>query len=210
MKVLFIAPLMDLPTITSNMGIFDIFHYAYAKDRNDLDIDFLWGIWAAKPWFNLRNRWENYDGIFYWGHGKPERLVGNFSSMLDKKNIHKMKGKCISTMACWSALRLGRWAIREGADAYIGTIKPYYAAFREPERNFLRDWIDYTTLKDKLLLDGASFGEAYRAFQERGQHYLNIYEKKKGYRNFSWYYKSLKHNLKYTVLLGDPNASLRD
>ncbi len=205
-KILIIAPLQDLPTITSNMAVNEIMSYAATK--YNLDIDYMWGIVANRTWFNIKTRFKDYDGVIYYGHGEKNRLIGinSFLSIINKKNIHKLKGAAMSTMACLSLKELGVAAIEKGVKAYIGSDENYMAAFPEKERNYLRDWIDYTTVKDKALLDGKTFGFAYDLFIKRATTYLNIYKTKLNYRNYEWYANSLEHNIEHTKLIGDKDA----
>ena len=208
-KILIIAPLQDIPTITSNMAVNEIMSYAATK--YNLDIDYLWSIMANRMSFNWKTALKkSYDLIIYYGHGEENRLIGinAFISIINKKNIYKLKGSGVSTMACLSLKELGVTAIEKGVKAYIGTDDLYYASFPEKERNYLRDWIDYTTVKDKALLDGKSFGEAYDLFVKRATKYLDIYKAKSGYRNYDWYYNSTLHNIQHTKLLGDPNTKI--
>lgn len=207
-KILIIAPLMDIPTITSNEAVYDILKYLETKYTIDTDI--IWGPTSRRFIYNIYTKLKNYDGIFYLGHGERDRLFGNqiFRGMIDTKNISKAKNSIIATMACFSGDILGKIAIKNGIKAYIGTTEEYFAFFPEKERDFLKDWRDITTTYFKDIIDGKTVGEAYGHFQERGKYYLNIYQKNLNYRNFDWYYNSLAHNLKYTVLLGDPNARL--
>lgn len=207
-KILIIAPLGDLPTVTSNLAIMEIMGYAATKDN--LDIDFLWGIGANRLSFNIKTSLKKYDGIIYYGHGKESKLHGAhlFWSIISPSNINKLKGAGISTMACLSLKELGKIAIQKGVKAYIGSDEVYYAAFPEKERNYLKDWIDYTTVKDKALLDGKTFGEAYALFQKRATKYLNIYKSKLNYRNYDWYYDATLHNIQHTKLIGDSNVKM--
>lgn len=207
-KLLIIAPLVDVPTITSNKAILDLLDYASTKDN--LDIDILWGIMANRVMFDYKTALKDYSGIIYYGHGKETKLHGNhiFFSIINLNNIRKLKGKAISTMACLSGKVLGKQAIEDGVSAYIGTEEVYYAAFPEKERNYLNDWIDYTISKDKALIDGATFGEAYEVFKNKASQYLNIYKQNINYRNYDWYYKTTMHNLQHTKLIGDKNARL--
>ena len=207
-KILIIAPLQDIPTITSNMAVNEIMSYAATK--YNLDIDYLWSIMANRFVFNWKTTLKKYSGVIYYGHGEKNRLIGinQFASIINKKNIHRLKGAGVSTMACLSLKELGVTAIEKGVKAYLGTEELYYAAFPEKERNYLRDWIDYTTVKDKALLDGKTFGEAYNLFVKRATKYLNIYKINLNKRNYDWYYKSTLHNIKYTKLIGDKDAKL--
>ena len=204
-KILMIAPLVDVPTVTSIFAVNEILNYAATK--YNLDIDYLWGLGANRALFNIKTSIKDYTGVIYYGHGKENKLHGThmFWSIINPKNIGKLKGAGVSTMACLSAKILGKAAIEQGVPAYIGSDEVYYAAFPEKERNYLKDWIDYTTVKDKALLDGKTFGEAYALFQKRTTKYLNIYKANIDYRNYDWYYEATLHNLKHTKLIGDRN-----
>lgn len=208
MKILLIAPLVDIPTIVSNLAVFEILGYADTKP--DIDIDYLPGIMANRLMYILHTTFKKYDLIIYYGHGERDRLMGNhiYWSIINKKNVKKTRLTPFDTMACHSAMELGTFAVEQGAKAYIGTIDLYYAAFPEKEHNFLRDWIDYTTIKTKALLDGATFGEAYNLFRKRAISYLTLYKKSLGYKNYDWYAKTLAHNINKTILLGDKDARL--
>ena len=207
-KILIICPLVDVPTVTSNLAVMEIM--AYAATKKDLDIDFLWSIGANRAAFNIKTSLKKYTGVIYYGHGKENKLHGihMFWSIINPTNIGKLKGAGISTMACLSLKELGISAIEQGVSAYIGSEEVYYAAFPEKERNYLKDWINYTTVKDKALLDGKTFGEAYALFQKRGTEYLNIYKSNLHYRNNDWYYEATLHNLQHTKLLGDKNVRM--
>ncbi|HEC37827.1 hypothetical protein LCGC14_0223420 [marine sediment metagenome] len=208
-KILIISPLQDIPTITSNLAIAELMNYAATK--YDLDIDYLWGLGANRAFFSWKTALKKgYDLIIYYGHGEKNRLIGinAIRSIINIKNIHKLKGAGVSTMACLSLKELGVAAIKKGVKAYIGTDELYYAAFPEKEYNYLSSWIDYTTVKDKAILDGKTFGEAYNLFVKRATKYLNIYKAKSGYRNYDWYAKSTEWNIKHTKLIGDPNTKI--
>lgn len=208
-RILIIAPLLDLPTVTSNMAVWDILDYA-SNRTNKIDFDLLSGLQAIRLIYDVKSYFKKYDLIIYYGHGKPSKLMGNhiWFSMIDARNSDTLKDKIISTMACYSGKRLGQIAIESGAKAYIGTITKYFAAFPETERNYLTDWIDYTTSKDKALIDGRTVGEAFRIFQKKGEHYLKIYENNIKFYNFEWYYNSLRSNLKNTILIGNKDAKV--
>jgi len=203
------SALMDIPTITSRMAINRLLDYAY--NQFHLDIDHLDHAFATRSWFWYNMKTKDYDLVIYYGHGKEDKLKGNniWQSAITKKNIYKLNGTPMSTMACFSAKELGMFAVENNyAPAYIGTITPYYAAWDEKERDFLKDWIDYTTSKDIALMDGKSFGEAFNIFQIRGKNYLRIYEQNKGYKNFDWYYNATKSNLENTILIGNPDIKI--
>lgn len=208
-KILLIAPLVDIPTFTSNKAVFHILEYA--GKYPDIDMDLMWWLGANRLSFNWKVSIKKYDLIIYYGHGKTYKLYGNhiFLSMINMGNIHRIGGTPMDTMACLSAKGLGFEAVKRGSKAYIGTIKPYYAAFPEIERDYLEDWIDYTTIKTKRLIDGATFGEAYNAFIKKCEYYLDIYEIHLDEYNYSWYYKTLKENMKNTILIGDKNTRIR-
>lgn len=208
-RILLIAPLVDIPTFTSSLAVHDILKFA--KNHDNIDIDLLRGIMANRYIFNFNTFMKKYDLFSYWGHGEPDKLKGShiWHSIINLRNIHKTKGSSFDTMACDSLQILGTYAIEKDiVKAYIGTKDKYWAAFPEKERNFLSDWIDYSTIRMKKLLEGATFGEAYNAFQKRGKMYLKIYEENRGYKNYDWYADHLRMNLENTILLGDPNIKI--
>lgn len=208
MKILLIAPLYDIPTITSNIAVEHILEYA--GNKFNIDIDLLWGIMANRFAYSIYNKFKKYDAIFYWGHGEANRLLGThiWSSIINTKNVYKVRDTIIDTMACHSLKELGKKAIDDGVKAYIGTDAVYYAAFPEKERNFLADWIDYTTARAIALLDGKTMKEAYDIFIQKATYYLKIYKSNINYGNYDWYYETLLHNINHTKLLGDENARL--
>lgn len=207
-KILLISPLLDLPTVTSNLATYDLIKYIDAK--HNIDLDLLWGIGATRWFFNSYAKRKKYDLIAYLGHGEKDRLLGNhlFWSIINKKNVYRAKDMIIATMACFSSAELGKVAIKNGVKAYIGTRKEYYAFFPEKERNFLKDWRVITTTYFKELIDGKTAGDAFGKFLAIGKQYLKLYARNINYRNYDWYFSALKHNLEYTELLGDPNARL--
>ena len=208
MRILLIAPLVDIPTIVSNLAIFEIL--AYADTKPDIDIDYLPGIMANRFMYNLYTTFKKYDLIIYYGHGEKDRLMGNhfYWSIINKKNVRRTNPASFDTMACHSAAGLGMLTVKQGTKAYIGTTDLYYAAFPEKEYNFLRSWIDYTTIKTKALLDGKTFGEAYKAFLDTINKYITLYEQNIGYKNYDWYLEKTIWNRDHTILLGDPDTKI--
>lgn len=203
-----IVPLMDIPTVTSNMAAFDI--YKYIKKKPTIDLDILHGGFATRSFYALRSNTKKYDAVFYLGHGEKNRLMGNhmFWSIINRKNIDNVKGSIFATMACFSSDGLGRYAVNNGVKSYIGCKKEYYAFFPEKERNYLDDWRHIVGTYFKGIVDGKTIGEAYGRSREVSKHYLNIYWKNRHYRNYDWYYRALKHNIDNMELLGDPDARL--
>lgn len=207
-RILFLVPLVDIPTITSNLLAKDLLEYMDTKD--DLDVDLLWDGAANRFIYNMKTSLKEYNAVFYIGHGNKDKLYGQhlFWSVINKKNIHKVKNAIIVTMACHSGKELASIAIREGARAYIGSEQLIWAHFPEKERNFLRDWRDEFGSYFKAIVDGKSIGEALKIFQEKMDHYIKIYEEKKNYKNFDWYYKSAIWNRSVMKVWGDSNAKL--
>jgi len=208
-KVLIIAPLLDIPTLTSSIAVHEILDYANNR-TNKIDFDLLSGLQAIRLIYDIKTYFKDYDLILYYGHGTPSTLKGNhiWFSLIDARNSDTLKDKIVSTMACYSGKRLGQIAIDSGARAYIGTTTKYFAAFPESEHNYLKDWVDYTTSKDKALIDGKTVGEAFRIFQEKGKQYLEIYRMNIKFFNYEWYLHSIESNLKNTILIGDYNAKI--
>ena len=78
-KVLFIIPLVDVPTITSNMASYDILKHLDTEFTFDVDV--LWGITANRIFYEIYSSKKKYTCVFYLGHGEKNRLMGN--SILD-------------------------------------------------------------------------------------------------------------------------------
>jgi hypothetical protein len=206
--ILFLAPLVDVPTISSNYAVLKLLNYSY--DIPNIDVDLLWGLGANRALFNKRFELEKYNAIFYWGHGKEDKLYGThiISSVINDNNIPMLRGKVIDTMACFSAKKLGKFAIKNGVKSYIGTEEAYYLGFWCPEHNFLTDWIDYTSIRHKLMMSGYTIGEAYNEFIKKATKYASLYAKYPNNANFKWHYDTITHNIKNTILLGDKNATI--
>lgn len=209
-SILFISPLIDLPTATSTLAVYDLIKYLLNKPQ--FDIDLLWGIGAKRPFYNLRVKEKKYDMIIYLGHGEKDRLMGNnlFFSLINPRNVGKLKGSIIATMACFSSEVLGRVAIQKGVRAYIGCKKEYMAFFPEIEHDFLDDWRIITESYFKALLDGRTAMAAFSEFQLMGKQYLQMYREHYHEGHYWWYFRALKHNLQNTELLGNPEAKLWD
>lgn len=210
-KILLIAPLIDIPTITSNLLAYDLLAYLGRDNIKDkFDVDLLWGLGANRLSFDFYTKFKKYDLVMYVGHGTKNNLKGEhlFGSIINKNNISRLKDSIVLTMACSSAAELGRVAIQKGVKAYIGGEDLIYASYPEKERNYLDDWRDEYGTYFKEVIDGKNVYEAYRDFQRKMTHYIKIYDMEGEYRNFDWYKESALHNQKITILLGDPNAKL--
>jgi len=207
-NILLIAPLLDKPTYTSNIAVSRLLEFS--KRFENVKIDLLWGINANKSMFNYYINKKRYNAVFYWGHGIEDAIKGNkiIGNMINKRNILKARNIPFDVMACYTAKDLGKYAVAHGIPAYIGTDDVYFAAFREKERDFLEDWIDYTLSRQKALIEGKTFGEAYSIFVKKASYYISLYKTFGDYKNYDWYYKTTKHNLKHTILIGEPEVSL--
>lgn len=208
MRILLISPLMDIPTITSNLAVAEILEYA--KTKLNTDIELLFGLKANRIFFDFTTTFRKFDAIIYFGHGRENSLAGNhiFWSMINRNNVYKTRDTPYSVMACHSAAGLGKYAVKNGTKAYFGSTEEKYAFFPEKERDFLADWIILETTVPKLIMDGKTFGEAYKAFIERCNYFLELYQANIGYKNYDWYYDALKHNRDVTILLGDPDTKI--
>lgn len=210
-KILLIAPLIDVPTVTSNLLAYDILSYlGQDKIKDNFDVDLLWGIAANRLAFNYMAKKKHYDIVMYVGHGTKGNLKGEhiFGSIINKRNISLLKDSIVLTMACLSAAELGKTAIQKGVKAYIGGTDLIYAHYPEKERDYLKDWRDEYSTYFKEVIDGKNVYDAYRSFQNKMTHYINIYNREGNNRNYDWYENAALWNRRVTVLLGDPNARL--
>jgi len=72
--------------------------------------------------------------VFLNGHGDRKRVAGHKDEIiLDEKNVGLTKDKIVYALACDSLEDLGKFAVKKGADAYIG-YKARFMIVRDPSR----------------------------------------------------------------------------
>lgn len=69
------------------------------------------------------------DLALFCGHGEDDQVYGNDENevILDKRNAWLLKGKTAYAFSCRSAKRLGKEAVKNGANAYIGYKEDFIA-----------------------------------------------------------------------------------
>ena len=167
MKLLIIAPLHDYPTILSNKAVKRLRMFIEA---HKIEYDFLTSICANRININRKARKNEYDGVFYYGHGDEDRL-GDWAMpllpLIDKRNIGLFKGSIFYTMSCLSGVELSHIAIAEGVRAYFGHKVKYFAFANQLriEYDFFDDWVKLVNFIPKQLILGKSTGEALRKYE---------------------------------------------
>ena len=152
MKVLVIAPLHDFPTLLSSNAV-EILRKWMAERRIEYTI--LTWLNANRLGVELTMRLKKFDAVFYYGHGKTDRLGDFLISLIpiiDEYNIHLFKGTIIYTMSCFSGVELGKIAIQKGVRAYFGQTQKYFAFLNDLFYSYTDDWIDLINLIPKRLM----------------------------------------------------------
>ena len=102
-----------------------------------------------------------HDGLFFFGHGTPTKLLGANSDLLDINNAGLASGKAIVAIACSSADALGPAAINVGVGAYIGFTKKLTWISGDPDGKFQ----PAICLGPETLMQGGSIRDAVKAMQ---------------------------------------------
>ncbi len=209
-KVLVVGPQHDIPTALSATAIIRFIDYLKSKK---IEFKALLGLAAWRWAFDAMV--NDFDLIVYMGHGTEEQLVGENiisaysgrDSLLDLLNVKLIKKQCIIyTMACLSGLKLGP-AAGEQNITYFGHKTYYMGAFNNPTHNFYDDWVDYTTLIPKQLLDGYTPQAALGSYQRAITKYIQEYEAN-SWDNKDYEINNSKSNRDYMHVFG-PNDSLK-
>jgi len=205
-NVLVIAPVFDLPTSISSQAVSSLLKFLIDRQVKHA---VLVGAESNRAFFEITTRLRQYDAVFYYGHGNETSLLGThfLLTMANLLNAGRFKNAIVYTMACLSGVRLGPAAIEQGARAYFGHETYYYAAFPEPEHNYMADWIEYVTEIPRALVNGKTCGEAFNLYKSKCTMFLQKY-RTSGFENGDWYASTLQKNRDYSRLVGDRNARL--
>jgi len=111
---------------------------------------------------------KNIDLVFLNGHGSECFILGQDENIpiLDENNAKTLKDKIIHAMSCNSLAKLGKIAVKNGANAYIGYDEPFFApTFNEKNNDPLKDdtaalFLNPAFIVSKALANGKSPEEA--------------------------------------------------
>jgi len=206
--LLVIAPLHDIPTSTSFQAGKHLIEWA---KEEGFSVRSLTGASALRGFLWNELKKYNFRIISYFGHGGEDRLFGFYppGDLVQLDNVVWLRNNIVNTMACLSAKELGPYAHNHGVTAYFGSDVLMYGAFKEPEHDYLADWIDCETTIPKVLLRGGTFGEALIGRKSKYSTYISIYERHmKEWDSADWYIQSFTSNRDRYYLLGDPEETL--
>lgn len=159
---------------------------------------------------------ENPSLIFLNGHGDKKEVAGHENEIiLDKKNIKLTKNKIVYALACDSLEELGKIAVKEGAETYIG-YKASFMIVRDPSK-------ESTPSKDKnafpfkkacnILISSLVFGNTVKRSIELTKkeyiHSIKSYGTSKDdpYGDVPLIRFALAWNLEFLGFEGNPDAS---
>jgi len=207
MKLLIIAPLHDYPTTLSNKAVKRLVQFIKA---HKIKYDLLTSLKANRININRKAKKNQYDGVFYYGHGQEDRL-GDWAisivTLINKKNIHLFKNSIFYTMSCLSGRELAPMAIRAGVKAYYGHTVRYFAFINDIKNNhdFFNDWVKLVNYIPKRLILGDTAGKAMRLYESFSNIIYTKYlylDKEKNNRYL------LYSNALHLELYGDSTATL--
>jgi hypothetical protein len=112
-----------------------------------------------------------HNGLFFFGHGTPTKLLGASSDLLDVNNVSLASGGAIVAIACSSADTLGPAAIKSGVEAYIGFTKKLTWISGDPDRKFQPAICSGA----ETLMQGGSMKDAVGAMQKALSQVENYY-----------------------------------
>ena len=206
MRLIIIAPLHDYPTSLSLRAVRRLIKFIKA---HKIEYDLLTSICANRININRKARKNNYDGVFYYGHGDEDRLgdwVMALLPLIDKRNIGLFSGSIFYTMSCLSGKKLAQIAIENGVRAYFGHNVKYFAFVNQlkSDYDFFDDWVKLVNYIPKRLILGDTTGNALRKYELFAN---TIYAKYLHYdrdKNLKLLYSNALH----LELFGDTTATL--
>lgn len=153
----------------------------------------------------------------YYGHGKRDRICGSIpphcstghGGFVDERNVAVLDNIIVFSVACWTAVKLGRDAEATGARSYIGLRKPCYVAFPHSERRYDLDIIDVWNTFPTEMISGKTVGQAIREMSEKSRKYEKYYNEHSDKLLYGeYYFRRFKSNRTALVPFGDLRATL--
>jgi len=211
-KVLVVASMDSPPTVPTYLAATEA-EGVLAEGGHEVDRLYVWA--ATRPFFEWRGLSSGpYDGVFYFGHGLEDALVGQLPLglwllMCDLANAHLLRGSVVVTVACLSGLELGPTVVGLGARAYTGSRHYMYVGFPMEEHDYSRDFMDTWLELVRVLAEGSTIGDAYEAYLSKCDYYVGLYAGMlDSWPNADAFLAFMRFNRDYYSLYGDPRARL--
>ena len=153
----------------------------------------------------------------YYGHGTRDKICGSIpphcsagrGGFVDEQNVSVLDNIIVFSVACWTAVKLGRDAEATGARSYVGLRKPCYVAFPHPEHRYDMDIIDVWNTFSMEMISGATVGQAIREMSEKSREYEKYYTEHSDTLLYGdYYFRRFKSNRTALVPFGDLHATL--
>lgn len=208
--VVLVAPVFDLPTTISYQYVEEL---KELLDRYGASYTHLTVLKATQ--LPLRLAIGDARMVIYAGHAFEDSLVGQFifsipyiSPLVDSRNSSFLRDLIVIAIpACLNGQMLGPQAIENGVKTWFGSTTYMYAAFPEPEHDYLQDFKDHWRTIPEELLKGVRTGEAYLKYQQKGQALRELYQSKMAeWGNADDYLFTLGENTDRLELFGSPDA----
>ena len=212
-EIILIAPFFDLPTSIS---------FQYVEELKDLleryETTYTHLTILKATQLPLRvAMWDKPRMIIYAGHAFENSLVGQLvfpfpwlAPLVKSENSAILRDTIVVAIpACLNGQLLGPRAIENGVQTWFGSTTYMYAAFPEPEHDYLQDFKDHWRVIPEELLKGSTTGEAFLQYQQKGQMLKELYQSNMAeWGNADDYLFSLGENNDKLLMFGDPNAKL--
>lgn len=156
--------------------------------------------------------------IVYMGHGYPNSFVGFEPSaesflksrlVVEGQNDDLFEGCIVHTIACETAQSLGPSMVKKGATAFFGSTEKMIVGGFEQNKEYVSDFIELFTVIPKILAEGYTTGEAYRAYREMANEMIMKYTNNPDWPNVDFYRDAMIKNYEYYKLIGDESATWR-
>lgn len=190
------------------------FSYEWAENLKEALQQYKWQVIdlskenANKP--QVVQALQNIDDalVIFYGHGEPTYMVAqNEKSLIDLDNLHLLKNKKVYVMACLTTKELGKKAIDNMAQCYLGYEPVVYVSIFYPE--------PFGESVNKGLLDmlenpNHTFEQARQAMITEYNYWITHFTEGKGAKNISTVIAAanLRHNRDGLRLLGDKGVVL--
>jgi hypothetical protein len=155
----------------------------------------------------VERAFANIRCVLFFGHGTETELLGaRDAALVDGLNIAQARGAIFISIACSSASVLGRNAIENGVESYLGFSGPFAWVARDPDNRF-----QPATCRGILgMLEGMTTGAATQTMGEAFTEVVDFYLSGagQGTTNSAFGYLTAFWDRQHLLLLGNRNAVL--
>jgi hypothetical protein len=220
---LIIAPTHSRETRLLSTAAVHLHHWLMDKGEESY---ILIGVGARKlPLLTMLNNLRGRKlAVFYYGHGTHNTLIGsevlvrkrpkrhlltdNEGNPLNRRIVEGLQGSMIYTVACDSAVDLGRWLTERGVRAFAGSTMPMWIVQNlDFDGNGVPDMTDLLTFAPRRLAENIPLGEAVESYKERAYEMRTNYTLETPYGDMA---DVIDPNVDYYTIIGDKGWKWND